>query len=1061
MEVDVRNFEVLIGAWLGALGVALILMAVACDEPTAKGVEDSLDVPAVEVDDADADESEASDWGLDSDGEDVSDTVPDAVVDVAPDVEDSHDGSDVADAPCVPTWSCEEAGAECGSVDDGCGELLDCGGSCALSETCGGGGVANRCGCTPATCAALGVACGSVANGCGGVLHCGDPCVWPETCGGAGEDNQCGCTPLSCAAAEAECGQLPDGCGGELACGSCEAPLICGGAGANRCGDAPCTPKTCVELGAACGSVGDGCGATLNCGSCTLPQTCGGGGVANQCGCTPKSCTALAAQCGEHPDGCGGTVDCGGCTLPQTCGGGGVANQCGCTPTTCTAEGAGCGSIPDGCGGTLSCGGCTLPQTCGGGGVANQCGCTPTSCTAAGAECGTIDDGCGGTLSCGGCTLPQTCGGGGTANQCGCTPTSCTAAGAECGTIADGCGGTLPCGLCTPPLICGGQQPNRCGDAPCTPKTCVELGAACGSVGDGCGATLNCGGCTLPQTCGGGGVANQCGCTPTTCAEAGAQCGTLADGCGATLTCADLCGANEVCDGANRCQCATGFHRCSGVCVANDSVATCGTRCTPCPTVANGTATCNGVSCGIACDPDYHLCSGQCRWDYAVASCGTRCSPCPTDPNGTATCDGVSCGMACNADYHLCSGTCRSDFSPATCGTRCAPCPTDPNGTATCDGVSCGMGCNATYHHCTPSTCCAWSAMELPFAAHSGDDFGRYSAIAVHSASGRPRIAFQDFVNTGSNVHYATFDGLSWSFENVDVATDWNAGEYVALALTEDVPHIAYPSSSTGMGGRRLRYATKVGTTWSVEDIHTLPYSSDHFVWRYAIAMRGGTPWVLYGLNRWDATASQFFIDMVVAYKSGATWVREVVATESVNSRPMAMSISSDGRVHVLLRSWTSSPSLYHLRYAVRAVDGTWSTETLLSGNPNGGALVLDAANQAHVVFLDDSGRLQHATRVGGVWVFDALGVTNPTIVHDIAINQAGQPVVAYAEKSGSGSIIRLRVAVRKAVGEWAVEAVNPSLDYPFGLDLVMHGSRPHISYYNGNTFKGWYATAQ
>jgi len=41
--------------------------------------------------------------------------------------------------------SCEAAGANCGSISDGCGRQVSCG-ACSGEETCGGGGVTNRCG---------------------------------------------------------------------------------------------------------------------------------------------------------------------------------------------------------------------------------------------------------------------------------------------------------------------------------------------------------------------------------------------------------------------------------------------------------------------------------------------------------------------------------------------------------------------------------------------------------------------------------------------------------------------------------------------------------------------------------------------------------------------------------------------------------------------------------------------------------------------------------------------------------------------------------------------------
>lgn len=50
-----------------------------------------------------------------------------------------------APAPCK---TCQDLGAECGQVDDGCGHMLQCG-TCTAPNTCGGGGQPNKCGCIP------------------------------------------------------------------------------------------------------------------------------------------------------------------------------------------------------------------------------------------------------------------------------------------------------------------------------------------------------------------------------------------------------------------------------------------------------------------------------------------------------------------------------------------------------------------------------------------------------------------------------------------------------------------------------------------------------------------------------------------------------------------------------------------------------------------------------------------------------------------------------------------------------------------------------------------------
>ncbi len=174
---------------------------------------------------------------------------------------------------CTPI-TCAQAGAQCGSILDGCGGTLDCK-SCPIAMVCGGGGP-NRCGllpCVAKTCVTLGVECGPASDGCGKQLNCGSPCRAPQTCGGAGVAGKCGCTPKTCGALGKNCGAVPDGCGAMINCGTCTSPATCGGSGqANVCG---CKPKTCGELGANCGLIGDGCGAMLDCGTCKPDQKCG------------------------------------------------------------------------------------------------------------------------------------------------------------------------------------------------------------------------------------------------------------------------------------------------------------------------------------------------------------------------------------------------------------------------------------------------------------------------------------------------------------------------------------------------------------------------------------------------------------------------------------------------------------------------------------------------------------------------------------------------------------------------------------------------------------------
>ena len=117
-------------------------------------------------------------------------------------------GTGAGGSVCVPTISCKSVGAECGVIsDDGCGNEIVCEDNCQAPLTCGGGGDQFKCGCPAQTCLDLGLECGVVDDGCGNAIDCGG-CNPRETCGGGdlvlngdgetngatetGEENRCG-----------------------------------------------------------------------------------------------------------------------------------------------------------------------------------------------------------------------------------------------------------------------------------------------------------------------------------------------------------------------------------------------------------------------------------------------------------------------------------------------------------------------------------------------------------------------------------------------------------------------------------------------------------------------------------------------------------------------------------------------------------------------------------------------------------------------------------------------------------------------------------------------------
>lgn len=203
-------------------------------------------------------------------------------------------------ADCTCAGCCDTDGAcvtgtsasACGAAGEECHE-------CVSGEECVDGACAPKPG-APCAAAACTGACGSLVDGCGAVVDCGG-CPAGETCGAAGP-NRCGvgtCTASSCQAQGKNCGNLSDGCSAVLFCGSCSGAATCGGGGvANVCSTPGCVPKGCPELGVECGPAQDGCGGALQCNACRKPYlTCGGGGVPDVCG----------AVCGH---GCPPTYQC-------------------------------------------------------------------------------------------------------------------------------------------------------------------------------------------------------------------------------------------------------------------------------------------------------------------------------------------------------------------------------------------------------------------------------------------------------------------------------------------------------------------------------------------------------------------------------------------------------------------------------------------------------------------------------------------------------------------------------------------------------------------------------
>jgi hypothetical protein len=195
---------------------------------------------------------------------------------------DFHGTCDICDTPggcnCPGLDPCTGACGDAYNNNLSCNDHWLCYGSCPTGQKCE---TVGSC-CTPMTRQqACGTnACGTLPDGCGGTVNCGGCLV-----GVCRTDGTC-CIPSATCSGRV-CGTVPDGCGGTPSCGTCPVGLQCN---STQTACIACVPKTCAQLGAqgACGqNLSDGCGGLLDCEtSCPSGMVCGdqtGHGATNRC----------------------------------------------------------------------------------------------------------------------------------------------------------------------------------------------------------------------------------------------------------------------------------------------------------------------------------------------------------------------------------------------------------------------------------------------------------------------------------------------------------------------------------------------------------------------------------------------------------------------------------------------------------------------------------------------------------------------------------------------------------------------------------------------------------
>ena len=603
---------------------------------------------------------------------------------------------------------CEAAkasrGLECGIISDGCGGTVDCselGYVCADGETCGFGGIANRCEkfVAPIECQAEGRNCGTIKSVCGGAdISCGK-CTGTDVCNANGV---CGppCVPKKCAdLGSPQClpssTPISDGCGGNIS----DCPVCPGGAAAcepktdGGVGGTCCVPKfDCSNrpagIGAdACGNqlFDNGCGVKLNCG-------CSAGSCVNGTCCSPNKCPAAGAvgeTCGTQNLGCGATCNRGCTADPQgnsnTCNGGVCCNP---EPDSAaewrTANPGRCQfNIPNGCGGVVDApclnGAACIDVAAGPGKLITDPGGTTASaigfcCTNRNANCNaatsctTVPDACvtGQTVTC----SATACVDAGPTPVCAagacCAPLACPAAAAEgdtCGTFDRTCG--LNCNqVCQPDAqgnanICNGgtccnPEPDNAGE-----WRTANTGKCAFNITNGCGGRLDAP-CTSGVCASGGVQVVKSGTTFSsgTCCDPAGSCGgapkAVGDDCVVPNTC--ITGQTVTCACAGGAACFQNKCCAPSACPGNSPLNG------PCGTVDLGC----GQNCNRGCS------AGTC---FQGSCCAPVACPAPSPIGGSCAPFDRGCGQTCNRTCDTSGNKTNNKCQGSTCVCVPTPCP--------------------------------------------------------------------------------------------------------------------------------------------------------------------------------------------------------------------------------------------------------------------------------------------------------------------------------------------------------------------------------------------------
>jgi hypothetical protein len=377
-----------------------------------------------------------------------------------------------------------------------------------------------------------------------------------------------------------------------------------------------------------------------------------------------------------------------------------------------------------------------------------------------------------------------------------------------------------------------------------------------------------------------------------------------------------------------------------------------------------------------------------------------------------------------------------------------------------------------------PTACCfggsAWVADPVFSSRFSTLDGGLGFALDSEDHAGMTFVLYTAD-SSKAGLYYTHYDGTSWSTpEAIELGA--RTGNRSDLTYVDDTPYVAYRGSdntTTDIGS--LKYAT-FDTTWYTEtvydtgtvnpdhcdisvdadgniaiaylDLHVLTTSTDQTIsyayqdslgWHQEDVLSGtylppGTGGVSLLL---DGSASEGRVGYVTdvglperPYEAlraaGGGWTKTVISSGFERARSVDLTEAPDG---TLMAAWLDEAS-GNLRFASKAVGGTWTIQTVATGssfNTNDYRyldLAVDSMGVAHIIWYDPTtNSVRYTANPYGSWLTPRVIAADTTAYWvSMEIDSLDRPEFAYYNRNSGDD--RVYFGVGEAVPEpttWAM----------------------------------------